>query len=356
MIANTLITLDADGQVARTDLTDGRDETGQTARDQTLIVAPDNPNFALVVSDIRGDVTVVDVERDQTASVADLTETDGELIFADGVRINPSGSHVGVAIPQLFQSFVVDLETSESTALAGRVMAIGDDRVVTEQPAGDQAEIEFYALDGERLGSVDVQAPKASLITTDGSMLLIANDGTIVRADPDDAKDVGELTDPDGRQIEIIDGTGAADGERLIASTEYSVLIVGDSGEQIAMFAGRVGVPPTLSSRCLVLATGTSTIGVTVVDLETGEVVAEVDRGFVTATSTDGCTVATSGISPQIIRDGIVDDIDADAIVAVAPDGAAYATITGRRTSLISGDNDPVELASKPALIRFGYE
>jgi hypothetical protein len=354
-LGSSLITVSDDGTVVLTDLGDGSAETGQADSDATLHAATDHPSFALVASDIGGDVTIVDADNGTMVSIAEATDISDPLIFASDVFINPAGSHVAVAIPRLFQSFVIDLERSEATALAGRVLAIDDDRVVTEQPAGDNSEIEFYALDGERLGSVDVAAPKASMITAGGSMLLVAGDGAIAVADSNGDEDVGALEDPDGRAIEITGGARSSGGDRLVATAENAVYVVDADGKQRTVIAGRLAMTPTVASECVVVATGTSTIGVTVVDLETGDTVGEVEQGFVTATSTDGCTVATSSRrSPQVIRNGETIDVNADAIVAVAPDGSAYVVIDGRRTSLVTDTSDPVLLVSEPAIIRFG--
>jgi hypothetical protein len=356
LFGNVLVTLADDGRVVQTDLADGTDTTVEAGRNQTLRIAPDNSSIAIIASEAGGDVTIIDTVRQRSASIAEATEITEPSILADDVRINAGGTHLAVAIPQLFQSFLIDLETSQSIALAGRALAIDNERVVTEQPAGSQSEIEFYALDGERLGSVDVAAPRASMIAPDGSMLLITADGAISRADPDGTKDVGELVDPDGRRIEVVGGLRTAGGERLVAIAENFVFVVDADGRQVAAIPGRLAdPPPTINSQCLVIATGTTTIGVTVIDLETGTTLAETDRGIVTATSTDGCTVATSGAtSPQLIADGTTVDVDADAIIAVAPDGSAYVTIDGRKTSLVTKDSEPVVLASEPAIVRFG--
>jgi hypothetical protein len=356
VVGGVLVTLADDGRIAQTDLGDGTTETSEAGRDQTLRVAPDNSSIALVASDSGGDVTVIDANRQVAISIAEATKIAEPLIFVNDVRINASGTHLAVAIPRLFQSFVIDLETSESTALAGRVLAIDDDRVVTEQPAGDQSEIEFYSLDGDRLGSVDVAAPRASMITPDGEMLLVTADGTIIRADPDGSEDVGVLADPDGRRIDVTGGVSAAGGERLVVAAENSVFVVDADGNQLSVVAGRLAdPPPTVAAQCLIVATGTTTIGVTVIDLESGATLDEVDQGFVTATSTDGCTVATAGAnSPQLLADGRAVDVDADAIIAVAPDGSSYVTVDGRTTSLVTPGQEPVVLADEPAIVRFG--
>lgn len=355
VVDDVLVTLDEAGQLTQTDLGDGSRELARAGRNATLLLSPDNSSVALVATEGGGDVTVIDTTLRSIVSIAEVADLDDPEIFADDLRVNPAATHAAAPVPRLFQSLIVDLEAKTSTALAGRVIAIDNTQVVTEQPAGNQSEIEFYDLAGKRLGSVDVVAPQASMITPDGSMLLVAATGEITLATPDDTDEVSALTDPDGRTIEVTDGTRVAGGERLLAIGDNHVFVIDPKGEQLAVVPGRIAISPTVDSRCLVLATGTATIGVSVLDLETGVVITEVDRGFVTATSADGCTVAVSGgATPRLLADGETTDIDADSITAVAPDGLAFVTVNGRRSELVTiGADDPVNIANGPALIRF---
>ena len=207
VVGDVLVTLTDDGAIGLVDLNDGTIRRGRAGVDETLIVSADNPGVAIAGPDTGGDVTIVDTVRRNVFGVADATGLANPLIFDTDIRVNASGSHAAVPVPNAFQSFVIDIAEETSEAFAGRVIAISDELVVTEQPAGDESEIEFHELAGDRLASVDVPSPRASLLTDDGAMLLVATDGSVRTVSSDGTIDeIDPIVDDAGSALGVTSG------------------------------------------------------------------------------------------------------------------------------------------------------
>ncbi len=353
---NVLVTMTDEGRITQTDLDDGSVRRGRAGLDETLRITPDHPAIAVTGPDAGGDVTIVDTRDRSTLSVADVALLDDPLIFATDVLVNPAASHVAVPVPTAFQSVVIDLGTKTSEALGGRVIALDDARVVTEQPAGGESELEFYDVAGERLGTADVPSPQATLLRPDGTMLVVARDGTIITADADGSvDDVGTLTNPDGIPIEISGGVRVADGERLIAVGGRRVYVLDADGRQLGVAEGSLAPVARRGADCVVVGGTGSNAGAVVLDVETGAPIAEIERGLVSSTSFDACTASFIGDGPKLLTDGGVVDVAADAITAIAPDGRAYVALDGRDAEYVEiDDGDPVEIGERSAVIHFG--
>ena len=354
---NTLVTMTDRGLITQISLADGTDRRGRAGLDETLVVSPDNPMIGLVAPDGGGDVTIVDTIRGAVLSIGDTAGLDDPLIFAGNVRVNQAGTHVAAPVPSAFQSVVIDMVNETAQAYAGRVIAIDDTRVVTEQPAGDNSEIEFHDLAGERLGTVDVPSPAATLLTPGGSLLLVGSDGSIRVATDDGEVDVGEsILDTGENPVTVSSGFAVLGGERLVVSTSAGSALLDASGAPLALVEGTISTIPSLANRCAVISSGSSSSPSTVLDLDSGAVIAEIDRGLVTTSSLDGCTAAISGgPSPRILTDGELVDVDANSIEAISPDGRAYIVLDGRDTEYVNVDDaDPVEITDEPSFVRFG--
>lgn len=352
---NVLVTSTDAGRISQLDLTDGSVRRARTGPDETLRISRDHPALAFSGPDSGGDVTIVDTRDRTTISVADVAGLDDPLIFGNEVLVNPAGTHVAMPVPNAFQSVIIDLEAETSDALAGRVIALDDERVVTEQPAGGESELEFYDVTGERLGSVDVASPQASLLRSDGTMLLVGVDGTVLTADADGSvDDVGTLTDPDAVPIEITSGVRVADGDRLLAIGGRRVFVLDADGQQLGVAEGNLSTVARSGARCVIVGTSSNAPS-TVLDLETGAVITQTEQGLASTTSHDGCTASFIGTTPQLLADGEVTEIDADAIAAVAPDGRAYVALDGRDAEYVDLDGDDgIEIGERNAVIHFG--
>ncbi|MFK7919378.1 MAG: hypothetical protein AB8G14_14980 [Ilumatobacter sp.] len=354
---NVLVTMTDEGRINQIDLTDGTSRRGRAGLDETLIISPDNPQVAIAGPDAGGDVTIIDTVERNVLSVADVAGLDSPLIFNTDVLVNTVGTHVAVPVPNAFQSVVIDLTEETSDALAGRVIAISDELVVTEQPAGSESEIEFHDLLGERLASVDVPAPQAALLF-DSTLLLVAEDGSIRTVTSNGTVDeVGSVIDEAGNPLEVSSGAVAFDGERLVVTAGRQVVILDASGNQLGAALGQMSTSPTRPMRCVVVGGSSSTSASAVLELETGAVIATTERGLPAARSFDGCTVAFfGGPSPQLLTDGELTEVDANSVGAIAPDGGAYVVLDGRDTEYVEvgEDGDTIELADEPAVIHFG--
>jgi hypothetical protein len=353
---DVLVTMTDEGRITQTDLSDGSERQSRSGLDETLRITPDHPAIAVSGAETGGDVTIIDTRDRSTLSVAATADLDGPLIFATDVLVNAGGTHVAVPVPTAFQSVIIDLETETSQALAGRVIALDDERVVTEQPAGGESELEFYDVAGQRLGSVDVPSPKANLLRADGTMLVVSADGTVITADADGSvDDVGTLIDPAGVPIEITAGVRMADGDRLIAVGGRRVFVLDADGRQLGVAEGTPSAVVRSGADCVIVGGTGTNAGAVVLGVETGAVVAEIERGLVSTTSYDGCTAAFIGDGPSLVSDGEIIDVDADAIAAVTPDGRAYVALDGRDAEYVEiGDGDPVEIGERLAVIHFG--
>lgn len=356
--ADVLVTMTDAGRITQTDLTDGTSTRGRASVDQALRLSTTNPTIAIAGTDGGGDVTLIDTNERTTLQVSDVAGLDDPLIFPMEVYVNPSGTHAAMSDARSFQSTVVDLTEATAELLAGQVVAIGDDRVVTAQRAGANTELEFYDLTGERLGSVDVPTPVASLLRSDGDMLLVDASGAIRTASADgDVSEIGALADPAAptATIEVESGATTLGGTRLLAATSRQVFVLNDSGLQLGVADGDVTSTPTRASRCVTVGSQRSTGTSVQLDLDDASVIVEIAGGIVSNTSVDGCTAALiGGAGPQIVHDGDVIDVDANSIVDIAPDGESYVVLDGRDSELLSIDGGSnVEVADVASVIRF---
>lgn len=358
---DVLVTMTNRGAIELIDLDDGSGVRGRSGLDETLIASPDNPRIAIAGPDSGGDLTIIDIVGREVFGVSDVAGLTDPLIFTGDIRVNPSGSHVAVPVPNAFQSFVIDVAEQTSTAYAGRVIAISDDLIVTEQPAGPQSEIEFHEIAGDRLASVDVPAPRASLLTADGSLLLVAVDGSVRTVDSEGTVDDADpITDNDGAAISVTNGFAALGGTRLVVSADDTIVILDEEGALLATTPGRVAGTSSRALRCVIVGSGRSNDPSTVMDLEDGSVITTIDGGIAASASVDGCTVALVGATDNLLTDGRVVEIDARSIAEVAPDGDVVVVLDGRYTELVrvgdedQDDGDPIEIADEPIVVRFG--
>lgn len=355
---DVLVTMSDAGRIVLTDLNDGSVTRGRAAIDESLRMSADNPTIGVVGADGGGDITLIDTVNRNVLSVETIAGLDAPLIFAVDVLVNPAGTHAAMADARTFQSLVIDIANESAFPIAGQVVAIGDDRVVTAQRAGANTELDFYDLVGERVGQVDVPTPATGMLIDDGSMLLVDPAGLVQRARPDgNVDDIGALTDPDDptATFEALDGAIAAGGDRLLVQTTTGVHVLDQRGAQIGITSGEITSPVTRGSQCATIGSTRSTGASVLLDLGDGSVRTSIPGGIPSTTSVDGCTVALIGAAgPQIVVGDEIRPADGDSVIEIAPNGSAYVVLDGRDSELISIDTDDnVEIADEPSVIRF---
>lgn len=382
-----LVTMTDFGRIGIYDLTDGSVRRGQAGTDETMLRSRDHPDLAFVGSDVGGDVTVIDLSERDILSVADLAGLDSPLMFANAARANPDGTHVAVSDGRSFQTIVVDVAEQVATPIAGQIVAINNSVVVTAQRAGASTELEFYDLVGERLGSVDVPTPVATMLTADDEVVTVDATGAIRIASADGVDDAGQVTvpsdadadddsddDSDDGAADIpaspIEGVDVASNTRLAVDDGSDTFVIDDRGEQSYSGTGLITSPTSGPTICVNIGGGFGATS-TIVDLDRGRVLADLDGLLVSLTSVDGCTASLLGSGtviddePRVLvddegsgtlvwHDGDLVEIVGDSVLAIAPDGSAAAVADGVTTALVDlGDGDALPLAAEPVVVHF---
>ncbi|MEM1331877.1 MAG: hypothetical protein AAGG08_00340 [Actinomycetota bacterium] len=376
-----LVTMTDFGRISIIDLVDGSIRRGQAGVDETMLRSRENRGIALIGPDVGGDLTVIDIAARTVLSVGDVAGLDSPLMFANATRVNEAGTHVAVSDGRSFQTIIVDLAESAATPIAGQIVGINDSRVVTAQRAGASTELEFYDLTGERLGSVDLPTPLASMLTPRGEVVAVDETGSIRLASPDGVNDVGSLTSPspegadtdeDPTTVGATDGVDAVGGTRLlVTTTDAQVAVVDDRGEQLSTIEPPVDVI-TWSTRCVNAGGGFSGPS-SIVDVDRSEEIGQLNGLLSSLTSVDGCTASMLGSGTVVDDDpvSLVEDgasgtpvwhdgelrlVAGRAATAVAPDGRSVATTDEllTRTLLVDLDSgDSLVLATEPVVVHF---
>ena len=371
-----LATMTDFGRIAVYNLTDGSVRRGQAGVDETMLRSRDHDDLLFIGSDVGGDLTLIDLSERSILSVADLAALDSPLMFANAARANPAGTHVAVSDGRSFQTIVIDVAEEAAIPIAGQIVAINDEVVVTAQRAGATTELEFYDLAGERLGSVDVPTPVATLLTGDDEVITVDATGAIRIAKPDDVSDAGQVvvpaTEPDTDDAPATPSSGVetASNTRLVVTDDSDTFVIDDRGEQLFFNTGLVTSPISGPTVCASVGGGFGSTS-TIVDLDRGRVLADLDGLSVSLTSVDGCTAALLGRGtvlddePRVLvddegtgtlvwHDGDLVEIRGNSVAAIAPDGGSAAVIDGDTTVLVDlNDGDGLPLAAEPVVVHF---
>ncbi|MGI9645234.1 MAG: hypothetical protein ACR2O6_08000 [Ilumatobacteraceae bacterium] len=357
---DTFLTVNAVGRVTELDLTDGSIRRFRASEDSSPLVSTDNASIVLIGPGQGGNVFVVDTATETIVDIGRLAGIDDPLMFVDDVLVNEPGTHIAVSDARTFQSVLVDIVAETAVLLAGQVIALDHDTVVTAQRAGAEAELEFYDLAGDRRGSVDAPSPQATMLIDSTTALVVAGDGTIVRASAGGAVDDGGNVGDD-EAVDVAGGSPASGSEWLVVSTTDEVVLLDAKGAIVARAPGQLLSPADRPTRCIVVGSALASRTAVHLDLDDGAVLGEIDGGAVTSTSTEGCTVA-AGDGGTVVRSGIPVDVDAPTgTLTITPDGGAVVVTTARgaRLATIPADDgededaDPVRLAVVPAVVHF---
>ncbi len=353
---STFLTINTFGRVTELDLADGSIRRFSAPEDSSPVVSTDHASIVLAGPVQGGNVVVVDTVARTTRDIGRLAAIADPLMFVDEVLVNEPGTHVAVSDASTFQSVLVDVVVGTAVLLAGQVVALDHETVVTAQRAGAEAELEFYDLTGDRRGSVVVPSPEATLLTDATSALVVAADGTIVRAAANGAVDDGGNVG-DGSPVEVSGGSPAFGSERLLVSTADEVVLLDAEGAVVGRASGELLSRPGRPSRCAVVGNALPSGTALHVDLDDGAVLGEFGGGAVTSASADGCTVAAAD-GAIVVRSGSQVDVErTGGAFTITPDGAAVVvtTSTGARLEVDPGEEEQrrVRLSEVPAVVHF---
>ncbi len=358
-VGQTLVLLDENGQVSQVDLVEGTVRRARAEPGGVLVTDTGHPDVLAAGVPRGGGLTIIDTRTGDTFEVGELADLDDPLMFADELIVNEAGTYAAVADGRSFQTVLVNLTDGTADLLPGRVEDLNDTTIVTAQPAGEQSELEFFQVDGERIGTVDAPTPEALLLTGEQSAVTVTGDGRILTISPDgDLEEAGLLTDEERPQVEVVDGTAVLGRERFLVVADGFVAVLDPDGAIRATVTGRVVGAPGTSSRCVIVGDPSSAGAAAQVDLDTGEVLGQLAGGTISSSSVDGCTAAVIGTqATQVLVRGAIVALPAGigTVSAISPDGEAAVASSPRGEVLVAigSDTEPRTLSTDPAVIRF---
>lgn len=343
---------------------DGDDAQTTITIDRTDTVTPIRTpgTLHLIVGDANGgDVVIVDVITGEELNVGELAQQAepqifaNALLFAETVRWSADATSFAVADASSFQTIVVQSGSTEVAFFGSQPVALSDDRVVTSQTIGGQADIEL--LDYERGSKARVPTPiPAGGVMIDDDLLMVSIDGGVYRISggASEAERIGQVAVPSGSSVATVHPT--FDGERLVVTGPAFEAVIDLEGRTIftTTFTTPVDTAtPHPDWSCLPVGGGDSYHSL--VSLETGDQLADLSSVDVTGTSADGCVVIgeRAGITEVISADGAV-MLGRVRSAALGPDGRTVVrTTTSGATEYLRIDDDlelgePVALPESP--------
>ena len=343
---------------------DGNDEQTAIPIDRTDTVTPIRTpgTLHLIIGDANGgDVIIVDVATGEQLDVGALAEQAepqifaNALMFAETVRWSADATSFAVADASSFQTIVVRSGSTDVAFFGSQPVALSDDRVVTSQTIGGQADIELLDYQRDSKARVPTPIPAGGLMIDD-DLLMVSIDGGVYRVTggATEAERIGRVAVPAGGTVAAVQPT--ANGDRLVVTGPAFQAVIDLEGRTIFTTTFTTPVDTaTPHPEWSCLPVGGDDAYHSLVALSTGDQLADLSGVDVLGTSADGCTVLGE-------RAGIVEVITADGTVslgrvrgaALAPDGRTVvrSTMTGT-TEVVRLDDDlelgdPVELTASP--------
>ncbi len=333
--------------------------------DRTDTVAPIRTTDALhliIGSANGGDVVIVDVATGEQLDIGELAQQAQPQIFADArmfaetVRWSSDATSFAVADASSFQTIVVQSGSTDVAFFGSQPVALNNERVVTSQTIGGQADIELFDYERDSKARVPTPIP-AGGVMVDDDLLMVSIDGGIYRIESGatEAEKLGQVAVPSGGTVASVQPT--FDGERLVVSGPAFQAVIDLEGRTIftTTFTTPVDTPtPNPTWTCLPVGGDDSYHSL--VALETGDQLADLSGVDVIGTSADGCIVLgeRAGITQVIGADGPV-SLGRVRAAALAPDGRTVVrTTTTGTTEIVRIDDelelgDPVELTTAPS-------
>ncbi len=315
-------------------------------------VSPLGDSGLLLSSDTTGsEVELVDVADGSRIDLLDEVDADVDepLVSPTSIRIDEQRSHIAFTELRSFETYVLSLDDPDAAAVsvAGSLVAMAFDRVVTATNRGDSALLDLSTVEGERVGTVEVPSPAAAMLVSDSTAIVVSRVGVVSLVDFDD-ESVDEVVDlapvlptaPGATEADdlIASGVSIASNTRLALFGDRFVAFVGPDGQLLKsidepeMMVPRIVDP---EDRCLVV-TGTDTPPV-FIDVEGGSIIGSLSDSIAGQRSHDGCVLVAvpASKSSRYRVVGVDADVELAAterILALADDGTA-AIVAAQPTS-----------------------
>lgn len=335
------------------DLESGEIDTFDVAGDTVSRLAGSNLVFVYEPAD--GALELFDPVRRTVVDLTALTASDEPFVSPNTVRIDPDGTHLAFTEFTELETILYDTESGDSVSLPGALADVAFGRVVTMTNRGETVLLDLYDFDGERIGTVETPRSAAVMLADDGAALVATTTGSLLRVDfaaesIDEVADLAaDLPAPDGDEDAVTGGAPVADRARLLLRGERYAAIVDPAGDVLRVvehddgMSSVLGLDPT--DRCVTLAPKL-TEPFTLLDMETGELLASSVDGLPLWPSDDGCTLLVSPTSgdrtvTRLLGPDLDEELDgqfravapdASAVVSGSADGSAVLLLDSRRT------------------------
>ncbi|CAN5694501.1 MAG: hypothetical protein H0X61_07500 [Acidimicrobiia bacterium] len=326
---------------------------GENAR----FISPPSPIVA-TSSPSGANVRIVDVDSGTEIDVAELGELTGPRIFLESAQFDVESGVIGLIDESTSQSVLIDVDGDDDPAfLPGRVVDVAFGRALAVQPAGPEAELRFYDVNGEELGTIDLPALRIAWLVDESTARVVTTGGDLLRVtvagdDPEQLASLEMGEDGPAPFIEL-----GEDLERLVFETsDERVVVVDWDGHEIGQAPGAIidtALVSRMAQRCVAVIEADEenpTAPTRLLDAESGDTVGEpfeVVRLTPLVGSDDGCTVSTAGTeAPVVVHRDHVTELEVGP-ARVSPDGDSVIVRRDGQNLLQRAseqDDDPIEL------------
>ena len=331
-------------QIVLTDV-DGSPDIIPTETDSVVSRLPTPESLWLAVGKASGgNIVLVNGLNGDTYDLGELAGFSSPRFFLQTLRFDPEGRVFAVADANNFQTVLVDTASDPPAAsfLPDQPLTVGQERAVTSQVVGQQADLTLFDAEGGELASVKDQLPAGGIFDGD-DVVVTSIDGAVSKFGEGDesAERLGAVAVPAGETVTSVHPT--ADGTRLVVRGDVFEAVVDLDGKTLfttTFTASTAELPIQPSWSCLPVGGGE--VFHSIVELETGEQLGDLTGLAVTGVSADGCTViGTRSGATEVIGEGGSVPLGRLRGAWLAPDGRAVVvqTTTGT-TELRTIDDD----------------
>ena len=273
-----------------------------------------------------GNVLLVDGLTGVTYDVGALAGQTSPRYYVDTMRFDTVGRNFAVADAVNGQTIVVDTTADPPTAafFADIPVAVADERVVTSQVVGQQADLSLLDPERKVLAKVSGELPVGGVLI-DGQVVVVSSEGTISRFAEDDteAERLGTVEMPPGASIRSV--TLTAEGTRFVVAGDVFETVIDLDGRTVFTTTFTTPIePPAIDPEWTCLPLGGGDTYTSIIELESGEARVDLTGVTVTDIADDGCTVigTQAGVTTVIGVDGAV-QLGLVRAATLAPDGRA---------------------------------